>query len=87
MKIVSLHIDGVEMRSQKSAIFDGMENDITFVKSINQRQFGGGVLEVDVEISANTDDLADELDGKSFGDFRVVITGETPNTLTLQVVR
>jgi hypothetical protein len=64
-----------------------LENNIAFVKSVNQRQFGGGILEVAVDISATTDDLADEIDGKNFGDFRLVITGETPNTLTLKVVK
>jgi hypothetical protein len=86
-KTVSLHVEGVETRSQKNAIFDVLENNISFVKSVNQRQFGGGILEVAVDISATTDDLADEIDGKKFGDFRLVITGETPNTLTLKVVK
>ena len=86
-KTVSLHVEGVETRSQKNDIIDALESDIAFVKSVNQRQFGGGILEVAVDISATTDDLADEIDGKKFGDFRLVITGETPNTLTLKVVK
>ena len=86
-KTVSLHVEGVETRSQKNDIIDALESDIAFVKSVNQRQFGGGILEVAVDISATTDDLADEIEGKKFGDFRLVITGETPNTLTLKVVK
>jgi hypothetical protein len=86
-RTVVIVVEGVEMRSQKTAIFHTMEDDIGFVKSVNQRQFGGGVLEAAVEITATTDDLADELDGRSFGDFRLVITAETPNTLTLKVVK
>ena len=86
VKTVTLHIDGVDTRSPKKVIFDVLEDDIPFVQSVNQRQFGGGVLEVAVDIAATTDDLADELDGKNFGEFRLVITGETPNTLTMKVV-
>jgi hypothetical protein len=86
-KTVTLHITGVETRAQKTTIFQKIESDITFVKSVNQRQFGGGVLEAAVEIAGTTDDLANELDGKNFGDFRLVITAETPNTLTLKVVK
>jgi hypothetical protein len=42
---------------------------------------------VAVDISATTDDLADEIDGKRFGDLQLVITGETPNTLTLKATK
>ena len=86
-KTVTLHITGVETRAQKTTIFQKIESDITFVKSVNQRQFGGGVLEAAVEIAGTTDDLANELDGKNFEDFRLVITAETSNTLTLKVVK
>jgi len=86
-KTVTLHIVGIDTRAQKKAVFDVLEGGIAFVKSVNQRQFGGGVLEVAVEISATTEDLADELDGKNFGDFKLVITGETPNTLSLKAVK
>jgi hypothetical protein len=86
-KTVTLNISGIETRAQKKAIFDKMESDITFVKSVNQRQFSPPVLEVAVEIAGTTDDLADALDGKNFGDFRLVITAETPNTLTLKVAK
>ena len=87
VKTVVLHIEGIEMRSQKNAVIQELEDEIAFVSSVNQRQFGGGILELGVDISATTDDLADELDGRSFGDFRLVITGETPNTLTLKTVK
>jgi hypothetical protein len=87
VKTVVLHIEGIEMRSMKTAVIQGLEDEIPFVSSVNQRQFGSGILELAVDISATTDDLADELDGRSFGDFRLVITGETPNTLTLQTVK
>lgn len=86
-KTVTLHISGIETRAQKTVILQNIESDITFVKSISQRQFGAGVLEAAVEIAGTTDDLADALDGKSFGDFRLVITAETPNTLTLKVAK
>ena len=87
VKTVVLHIEGIEMRSQKNAVIQELEDEIAFVSSVNQRQFGGGILELGVDISATTDDLADELDGRSFGDFRLVITGETPNTLNLKTVK
>lgn len=86
-KTVTLHIVGIDTRAQKKAVFDVLEGGMSFVKSVNQRQFEGGVLEVAVEITATTEDLADELDGKNFGDFKLVVTGETPNTLMLKAVK
>ena len=53
-KTVTLHISGIETRAQKTAIFQKIESDITFVKSIDQRQFGAGVLEAAVEIAGTT---------------------------------
>jgi len=64
-----------------------LEFEIRGVEGIDQRDFSGGVAEMEVKTWRNAHDLAREMTAKTLEKFTVNVTSTTANTIALRVTR
>lgn len=64
-----------------------LEFEIRGVEGIDQRDFSGGVAEMEVKTWRNAKDLGREMSAKTLEKFKVNVTSMTANTIALRVTR
>jgi len=64
-----------------------LEFEIRGIEGIDQRDFSGGVAEMEVKTWRNAHDLAREMTAKTLEKFTVNVTSTTANTIALRVTR
>jgi hypothetical protein len=83
---VTMNVRGVTM-SDLMDFETTLEFEIRGVEGIDQRDFGGGVAEMEVKTWRNAKDLAREMSAKTLEKFTVNVTSMTANTIALRVTK
>jgi len=84
--LVQLVISGLSFR-ELAKFKQILKEQVRGVKGIHQRSFQANVARIDVDLSGDVQNLADEVSLKEFGAFRVEIIGFSPHKIDLRAVR
>ena len=84
--LVQLVISGLSFR-ELAKFKQILKEQVRGVKGIHQRSFQANVARIDMDLSGDVQNLADELSLKEFGAFRVEIIGFSSHKIDLRAVR
>jgi hypothetical protein len=84
---VTMNVRGLTAFNDLTDLENTLEFEIRGVEGIDQRDFTGGVAEMEVKTWRNTHDLAREMTAKTLEKFTVNVTNSTANTIALRVTR
>jgi len=84
--LVQLVVSGLSFR-ELAKFKQILKEQVRGVKGIHQRSFQANVARIDVDLSGDVQNLADELSLKEFGAFRVEIIGFSSHKIDLRAVR
>ena len=81
---IKLSVSGVKFDSMK-AFREFLKDKIENVEEIYDRSYKDGIARMDVEISGNTKEMAEELSGKRFNNGLLEVTSFTSNVIELKL--
>jgi hypothetical protein len=84
--LVKLTVTNVKKSKFLRQVAEVLRNQVRGVAAVRQRFFRNGKAELEVEIKGSAQDLAEELEDKSFPGFGVEITEITANTVTAKLL-
>ena len=82
---VHVSVHKVSGFKQATDFKNALTQHIRGIKGVAQRSFSGGTQELDVTLVGSTDQLAQELEAKDLGKFKVRVTGVTANTVDVEL--
>jgi len=82
---VKLVVQDIESFTQMNDFKTTLKYYIRGVKDIYQRNFSGGVAELDVKLTGSADQLARELERKDLDKFSVKVLGASMNKITIKI--
>ena len=82
---VHVTVKGVDSLRLASEFRGALSQYIRGVTFVNQRSFGGGTQQLDVQLVGSTEDFASELEAKKLGKFSVKVRGVTANTVDVEL--
>ncbi len=83
---VTMNVRGVTI-NDRTDFEKTLEFEIRGIEGIDQRDFSGGVAEMEVKTWRNANDLAREMSAKTLEKFTINVTSTTANTIALRVTR
>jgi hypothetical protein len=82
---ITLLILGIQSFAQLDNFKSSLKYYVRGIESVNQKSYGGGVAELDIETKGTADQLARELQLKDLEKFKVEVTGVSPNKVTIKL--
>lgn len=84
-KIIRLQIINLKSFTQLNQFKNALRYYIRGIIDLQQRNFTETVADIDVEIRGNAEKLAQELEGKTIGKFKVKVIGLSANKITVSI--
>ncbi|MDF1563505.1 MAG: hypothetical protein P1V51_10705 [Deltaproteobacteria bacterium] len=82
---VKLDVSGVSSYGDLMKFKGLLQDGITGISSVQQREFADGKAKLEVQTTASAEDIAAELSAKKLGPFSVAVMGVKPGALTLKL--
>jgi hypothetical protein len=82
-----LRVAGVDSFRTLQDLKSGLASVVRGVKGVNQRKWEGGTAELDLQFTGNSEQLANELEGKPLGKVKVRVKNMSANSLDVEIVK